>query len=121
MKELKYKPIGAYILIKEVAPEEKKSKLGLIIESNPESDSKIGEAIVIKHGTGVMLSNGSYTQFSTQIGQRVKYRKFASLKVEIEGQNFIQLYESDLLGVYPMEELENEGKFKYASEILDKS
>lgn len=117
MNKTNYKPIGPFILVKEIKMNEEKTNSGLVISNIDESNKKLCFGIVINHGTGVMLSNGFYTKFNTQIGQQVLFRKSASFKVELDGEIFYQLYEIDILGVY-YDEIENE-ETKYVSDIAD--
>ncbi len=109
----KYRPVGAWILIKEIAPQ--KEQFGdLTIETNEES--KVADAEVIAVGPGVQLSNGQWTQFFCKAGDTVKFRKFAGLPVKLDGEEYFMLYESDVLLVIES----GDSSTKFASDIAIK-
>lgn len=102
---MKYKPLGAWILLKEVPAPSKTTRSGIILEEVDDENGKVGFAEVVRLGTGVMLASGAMTQFNVKEGDSVRFRRYAGIEIEIEDQKYYQLYESDILGVESEESL----------------
>ena len=96
---MKYRPLGAWILLKEVQPEKKTTASGIILAKDDSENDRTAIGVIIKLGNGVALGNGTRTQFTVNEGATVRYRKYAGIELEIENEKFYQLYESDILGV----------------------
>jgi co-chaperonin GroES (HSP10) len=102
----KFKPINAYVLIEEIETE-KETKSGFVI-TDTDDKKKIFDGIVVKIGNGVRLADGTYTTFSVEPGDIVKFRKGLALKIE---QKYYIVFESDIVGIISRPEDKNKVKF----------
>ena len=95
---MKYKPLGAWTLVKPEAEQDKKTKTGLVIQQSSEVTLATKQGTVIAHGTGVRLSDGTLSRFSTEIGDRIVYKDFAGIKIMLDDEEYVQLLDMDILG-----------------------
>lgn len=97
-KQIKLKVLGAMLLIEPDKEQENTTKSGIILtEDSLAHRYKYGT--VKKLGTGVVLPTGIRTEFNVKVGDRVLYKDFAGIPIEIDGIEYLEMVESDLLGV----------------------
>ena len=92
-KQIKFKPVGAYILLQPIEEETNMNKYGIVTESNNDHV----KAKVIKIGTGVTFPNGERTKFNVKEGDIVLMKNFSYLPIQLEGEKYIIAYEADIL------------------------
>jgi co-chaperonin GroES (HSP10) len=94
----KIKVVGPYILVKPEVKEERIVSHGIILTGD---DAKIPEtyAKIIGLGTGVTLPNGIKTKFSVKIGDTVIYKGYSGDNLQIDGEEYTFLLESDILAI----------------------
>ncbi len=96
-KSLKIKPIGAYILVKPLKEEEKTAS-GLIMQTSGKGERpQKGEIVAL--GTGGKDENGKAIVFNVKIGDSVLFKKYSPEEIELEGEDYLIMKESDILGV----------------------
>ncbi|BCX13768.1 MAG: 10 kDa chaperonin [Candidatus Dojkabacteria bacterium] len=91
------KPIGGYILVKPQAEEEKTAS-GLIIQTSGKGERpQRGEIIAL--GTGKLDENGKVIPFNVKVGDMVMFKKYSPEEVEIDGEEYLIMQESDILAI----------------------
>ncbi|MBY0310856.1 MAG: co-chaperone GroES [Phycisphaerales bacterium] len=90
------KPMDDRVLVKPIESESKTASGIFLPESAKEKPVK-GE--VLATGPGKRLDNGGRAQMSVRKGDTVVYGKYAGTEVELKGDKFLILRESELLGV----------------------
>ncbi len=96
MSDIKFKPIGDQILVKQDVAETK-TKSGIILTENSVDAPKTGK--VIKLGTAegqVMMDNRPFS-FTVKAGTKV-YWGYGGRELEIDGEKYLVMRESELLG-----------------------
>jgi chaperonin GroES len=90
------KPLDDRVVIKPAAPQEK-TKSGIILPENAQEKPMQGEVIAV--GPGKLTDSGNRGQVSVSVGDQVIYGKYAGTEVEIEGETYKVMRDSELLGV----------------------
>jgi chaperonin GroES len=90
-------PIGPHILVQPVKEEEKTAS-GLIIQTSGKGEKpKKGKVIAL--GTGAKDENGKDIPFSVKVGDTVLFKKYAPEEIEMDGEEYLIMKESDILAV----------------------
>jgi chaperonin GroES len=90
------KPMDDRVLVKPIESESKTAS-GIFLPESAKEKPVRGE--VISTGPGKRLENGNRAQMSVKKGDTVVYGKYAGSEVELKGDKFLILRESELLGV----------------------
>ena len=93
---LKLKPLADRVIVKQNAAEEKTASGILLPDSAKEKPTK---GKVISVGPGKLDDKGKPMELSVRAGDQVIYGKYSGTDVEVEGEKFVILRESDILGV----------------------
>ena len=93
---MKLKPLDDRIIIKQSDAEEKTAG-GIILPDTAKEKPQIGKVVAI--GPGKMLDNGKLSQMTVKKNDEVIYGKYLGNDVEIDGEKFVILRESDVLGI----------------------
>ena len=93
---MKLKPLDDRIVIKQLEAEEKTSG-GIILPDTAKEKPQIGKVIAI--GPGKLLDDGKRSQMSVKIKDEVFYSKYLGNDVEMDGQKYVIIRESDVLGI----------------------
>jgi chaperonin GroES len=93
---MKLRPLDDRIVIKQSDAEEKTAG-GIILPDTAKEKPQIGK--VIAAGPGKMLDNGKRSEMSVKKSDEVIYAKYIGSEVEIDGEKFVILHESDILGI----------------------
>ena len=91
-----FKPLKDRILLKRVDQEEK-SPGGIIIPDT--AKEKPAEGVVLAVGSGVMDDHGNLHPVEVKVGDRVLFAKWGGNEVKIDGDDYIIMKESDILGI----------------------
>lgn len=89
-------PLRDRVLIKRVDQEEKTSG-GIIIPDTAKEKPAEGEVLAV--GAGVRDDNGSIHELDVKVGDRVLFAKWGGNEVKIQGEDYIIMKESDILGI----------------------
>lgn len=93
----KITPIGGYILVKP-EKEEEKTASGLIIQTSGKGERpQRGEIVAL--GTGQISERGEKVPFNVEVGNSVLFKKYSPEEIEIEGENYLIMKESDILAI----------------------
>lgn len=88
-------PLGDRVLVKADAAEEKTSS-GLYIPDS--AKEKPQQGVVIAVGTG-KVENGNKIDMTVKKGDKVLYGKYAGTEVTLDGEEFMIMRESDIVGI----------------------
>lgn len=86
------KPLADRVLIKS-APAEEKTIGGIIIPDAAKEKPLKGEVIAVGNGT-------KDEEMVLKAGDTVLYGKYAGTEIELDGEKFLIMRQSDVLGVY---------------------
>ncbi|MDR1333657.1 MAG: co-chaperone GroES [Holosporaceae bacterium] len=95
-KTVNFTPLKDRVLVKRVNQEEK-TPGGIIIPDTAKEKPVEGEILAI--GTGVRDDHGTLHALEVKVGDRVLFAKWGGNEVKIEGEEYIILKESDILGI----------------------
>ena len=93
---MKLKPLDDGIVIKQLEAEEKTSG-GIILPDTAKEKPQIGKVVAV--GPGKMLDNGKRGKLSVKKNDEVIYGKYMGNDVEIDGEKYVIIKESDILGI----------------------
>jgi chaperonin GroES len=93
---MKLKPLDDRIVIKQSDAEEKTTG-GIILPDTAKEKPQIGT--VVATGPGKLLDDGKRGQMSVKKKDEVIYAKYIGSDVEIDGEKYVILKESDVLGI----------------------
>jgi len=93
---MKLRPLDDRTVIKQSEAEEKTTG-GIILPDTAKEKPQIGKIIAI--GPGKLLDNGKRNKMSVKKNDEVIYGKYIGSEVEIDGEKYVILRESDILGI----------------------
>lgn len=93
---VKLRPLGDRVVVKALA-RETVTKLGIVLPDTAKEKPQEGEVIAV--GPGKVLDNGKRSNLDLQVGQRVLFAKYAGTEVKVEGEEYLILRESDVMGI----------------------
>jgi chaperonin GroES len=92
----KLKPLADRVIVKQTEAEEKTAS-GIFLPDAAKEKPTRGK--VIAAGPGRLDDNGKRMELSVKAGDTVVYGKYSGTEVEVDGQKYVILRETDLLGV----------------------
>ena len=96
MAKLKLRPLGDKVIVKRVEAEEKTAG-GILLPDSAKEKPKRG--IVLSVGGGRLLDDGSRSDMQVKKDDEVLFTSYAGTEVKIDGQEFIIMDETDILGI----------------------
>jgi chaperonin GroES len=93
---MKLKPLDDRIVVKPLDAEEKTAG-GIVLPDTAREKPIVGKVIAV--GNGKMLDNGKRGEMMVKIGDEVIYGKYSGSEVEMAGQTYKILRESEVFGV----------------------
>ena len=93
---MKLKPLDDRIVIKQSEAEEKTTG-GIILPDTAKEKPQIGT--VIETGPGKLLDNGKRGKMTVKKKDEVIYARYGGNEVEIDGEKYVILRESDIHGI----------------------
>ena len=93
---MKLKPLDDRIVVKQSDAEEKTTG-GIYLPDTAKEKPQIGK--IIATGPGKLLENGKRNKMSVKKNDEVLYAKYMGNEIEIDGENYVILKESDVLGI----------------------
>ena len=93
---MKLKPLDDRIVIKQMDAEEKTTG-GIILPEKAKENPQIGK--IVATGPGKLLDDGKRAKMSVKKKDEVIYAKYIGSDVEIDGEKYVILRESDVLGI----------------------
>jgi len=97
---MKFVPLHDRVLVRRIEGEDK-TKGGLIIPDS--AKEKPAEAEVIAVGEGARKDTGELIPMAVKAGDRILFGKWSGTEVKIEGEDYLIIKESDVLGIIQSE------------------
>ena len=88
------KPLADRVIVKALEAEEKTAG-GIIIPDNAKEKPQKGEIIAV--GEGKIADSGQKIEMSLKTGDTVLYGKYSGTEINIEGEDYLIMRESDVL------------------------
>ncbi|MDQ7822353.1 MAG: co-chaperone GroES [Candidatus Eremiobacteraeota bacterium] len=93
---MKIRPLGDRVILRAI-PSEEKTKAGIIIPDSAKEKPMEGE--VMAAGKGRMLEDGTIVPMEVKEGDRVLFSKWGGTEIKIDGEEYLMIKESELLGI----------------------
>lgn len=93
------RPIMEKIIVKQL--EQKKTSSGLIV---PDSVVKDKRGVIVAVGDNDIV-NGKEVELKVKVGDEILWFPYAGHEITIEGEDYIILRQSDIIGVFPPKSL----------------
>jgi len=93
---MKLRPLDDGVVIKQSDAEEKTAG-GIFLPDAAKEKPQIGK--IIATGPGKLLDNGKRAKMSVKKNDEVIYAKYIGNDIEIDGEKYVILKESDILGI----------------------
>jgi chaperonin GroES len=93
---MKLKPLADRVIVRQTEAEEKTAS-GIYLPDAAKEKPTRGKVIAV--GPGKLDDNGKPMELGVRVGDTVYYGKYSGTDVEVNGEKFVILRESDLLGV----------------------
>jgi len=93
---IKLKPLADRVVVKQVEAEEKTAS-GIVLPDTAKEKPTRGKVVAV--GPGKLDDNGRPMELGVRVGDEVFYGKYSGTDVEVDGEKFVILRESDILGV----------------------
>ncbi|MCJ7778866.1 MAG: co-chaperone GroES [Sedimentisphaerales bacterium] len=93
---MKLRPLDDRVVIKQSEAEEKTTG-GIILPDTAKEKPQVGKIVAV--GPGKLLDDGKRNKMSVKKNDEVIYAKYIGSEVEIDGEKFVVLHESDVLGI----------------------
>lgn len=91
-----FRPLHDRVLVRRIDAEEKTAG-GIIIPDTAKEKPQEGE--IVASGPGARNEQGQFIPIDVKSGDRVLFGKWSGTEVKIDGQDYLIMKESDLLGV----------------------
>jgi len=93
---MKLKPLEDRVVLKQMEAEEKTSG-GIILPDSAKEKPQIGKVVAV--GPGKTLDNGTLSKMSVKKNDQVYYSKYMGNEIKIDGEDYVIIKESDILGI----------------------
>jgi len=90
------RPLGDRVVVKALA-REAVTKSGIVLPDTAKEKPQEGKILAV--GPGRVLDNGKRVALEVQVGQRVLFAKYAGTEVKIDGEEYLILRESYIMGI----------------------
>jgi len=90
------RPLEDRLVVKPSEPEERTAG-GIVLPDTAKEKPQRGEVTAV--GPGKLMDNGKRAGMLVKVGDVVMYGKYSGTEVEIDGEKFVILRESDVLAV----------------------
>ncbi len=93
---MKFRPLHDRVVIRRLEQEER-TKSGIIIPDTAKEKPQEGEVIAV--GPGARNEKGEIVALDVKAGDRVLFGKWSGTEVKIDGEEYLIMKESDIMGV----------------------
>ena len=93
---MKLKPLGDRLVVK-AAPNEEKTKGGLVLPDTVKEKPVEGEVVAV--GQGKVLDNGTRQPMEVKVGDVVLYGKYAGTEVSVDDKKYLIMKQSDIFAI----------------------
>ncbi len=94
--KLKFRPLDDRVLVQQTDPEDMTAG-GIVLPDSAKEKQTRGHVIAV--GPGKLLDDGKRGELNVSVGDEVFYGKYSGTEVELDGDDFVVLRESDILAV----------------------
>jgi chaperonin GroES len=91
-----FRPLHDRVLVRRIEQDEKTAG-GIIIPETAKEKPQEGEIIAV--GPGARDESGKVVELDVKVGDRVLFGKWSGTEVKIDGQEYLIMKESDILGI----------------------
>ena len=89
-------PLGDRVVVKPLSSETV-TKSGIVLPDTAKEKPQEGEILAV--GPGKVMDNGKRTTLEVSVGQKVLFAKYGGTEVKLEGEEYLILRESDIMGI----------------------
>lgn len=93
---VKFRPLHDRVMLRRVEPETK-TKGGIIIPDSATEKPMEGEVVAV--GSGMRDESGKVIPLDVKAGDRVLFSKWSGTEITMDGEEFLVMKESDIMGV----------------------
>ena len=93
---MKLRPLSDRVIVKQSEAEEK-TKSGIVLPDMAKEKPTKGKVVAV--GPGKLDEHGKPMEIGLRAGDTIYYGKYSGTDVEVDGEKFVILRESDVLGV----------------------
>ncbi|PIZ33041.1 MAG: co-chaperone GroES [Alphaproteobacteria bacterium CG_4_10_14_0_8_um_filter_37_21] len=93
---MKFRPLHDRVLVKRIESEEKTAS-GIIIPDSAQEKPMEGQIVAV--GSGQPSEAGQVIPMDVKSGDRVLFAKWSGTEIKIDGEEYIVMKESDIMGV----------------------
>ena len=93
---MKFRPLHDRVMIRRLDGEEK-TKGGIIIPDTAKEKPMEGQVVAV--GAGSRAEDGRVVTLEVKVGDRVLFGKWSGTEVKIDGEDYLIMKESDIMGV----------------------
>ena len=93
---MKLRPLADRVIVKQSEAEEK-TKSGILLPDMAKEKPTKGKVVAV--GPGKLDDNGKPMELGVRAGDNVYYGKYSGTDIEVDGEKFVILRETDVLGV----------------------
>lgn len=90
------RPLGDQVVIR-VLESEERTKSGIVLPDTAKEKPQLGKVLAV--GEGRLLENGLKHALAVRVGDKVLFTKYAGTEVKLDGEEYMIMKESDILGV----------------------
>jgi chaperonin GroES len=91
-----FRPLHDRVLVRRIEQDDK-TKGGIIIPETAKEKPQEGEVVAV--GPGVRDDEGKYVPLDVSAGDRILFGKWSGSEVRLDGEDYLILKESDILGI----------------------
>jgi chaperonin GroES len=95
--KLQIKPLGERLVV-QAAEKEEKTASGIFLPDT--AQEKPLQGTVLAAGPGRMLDNGTLIPMEAKVGDKILFGKYSGTEIKIEGESYLILKESEVLGIF---------------------
>ncbi len=93
---VKIRPLGDRVVVKPLMSETI-TKSGIVLPDTAKEKPQEGEILAV--GPGKVMDNGKRTTLEVSVGQKVLFAKYAGSEFKSDGEEYLILRESDIMGI----------------------
>ena len=93
---MKFRPLHDRVVVKRLESDQK-TKGGIIIPDTAKEKPQEGEIIAV--GPGARDESGKIVPLDVKAGDRILFGKWSGTEVKIDGEEFLIMKESDIMGI----------------------
>ncbi len=91
------KPLHDHVIVKAIT-EDEVTKSGIVLPDTVDKEKpEKGEVVAV--GPGKLTEKGERAPMSVSVGQKVMFKKYSPDEVKIDGEDYLIITESDVVGI----------------------